>query len=253
MKQRYFSNIYWHFTGSPRNIDWGLCRCPKDILELGKPRRPKDSLETLFAILESKKLLASCTEKISKRIHTDPFCCVTDIPLMDLSLHSRYYGKVVIGFNCPKIHRLFNPVLYYPSKRFPRKIHIPPPYGEQLIVDDFDNIDTEWYDVEELPNGKFKLTRKGRQLRFQATEIDSSKIDRYFINHLKITDFSHRNAESFYQEREWRKIGDLYFDRSDVEAVIIPKRLKNITEKFILGTEDFKDLTILTWEFINMV
>ena len=121
MKQRYFSNIYWHFTGSPRNIDWGRCRRPKDILLQGKPRDPDEALDVLFAILKSKKLIAKSIEKISERLYTQSFCCVTDIPLMDIELHARYYGKVAMGFKCSSVHMSFNPVLYFPSIKFPRK------------------------------------------------------------------------------------------------------------------------------------
>ncbi|MGB0865202.1 MAG: hypothetical protein ACPGSC_01760, partial [Granulosicoccaceae bacterium] len=35
MSQRYFSNIYWHFTGSPVGVDWSKARCPKEITEQG--------------------------------------------------------------------------------------------------------------------------------------------------------------------------------------------------------------------------
>ncbi|MCX6338639.1 MAG: abortive infection system antitoxin AbiGi family protein [Candidatus Aureabacteria bacterium] len=122
MKQRYYSNIYWHFTGSPRGIDWGACKKPKDILLQGKPRPPEEALHTLFSILEIRKLLATCDERISEKLKTQKFCCVTDIPLMDLELHSRYYGEVALGFNCSRIHMDFNPVLYFSKPKFPKKI-----------------------------------------------------------------------------------------------------------------------------------
>ena len=73
MNQRYFSNIYWHFTGSPKNVDWSRCKCPKDILSQGKPQSPEVALQTLFQILKTKKLLAICSERITERIHTQKF------------------------------------------------------------------------------------------------------------------------------------------------------------------------------------
>lgn len=171
---------------------------------------------------------------------------------MDLELHSKYYGKVAIGFNSSKIHRSFNPVLYFPSRRFPRKFHIPDG-GKELIVEDYDDIDTELFDVEEMPNGKFKLNLKGPQLLLFATEIESGKIDRYFSDHLKITDFSPRIGDSFYQEREWRHIGEFHFSGSDVEAVVVPKKHKKRTQDFIFDSADFRHISIMTWEFLRVV
>jgi Putative abortive phage resistance protein AbiGi, antitoxin len=249
MKQRYYSNIYWHFTGSPKDVDWGRCRKPKDILLQGKPRPPEEALHTLLTILETKTLLATCTERISEKLSTQRFCCVTDIPLMDLDLHTQYYGEVALGFNCSRIHTQFTPVLYFPSHHFPRKWHNTP--GKDLIVDDFDDIDTHAFDVEHLPDGRFRLILKGHQLLLFATEIESNSIDRYFVDHLKITNFSPRIGESFYQEREWRQTRDFVFDGNSVEAVIVPRRLKTRAQEFMLSSKDFVQVSVLTWEFLR--
>lgn len=249
MKQRYYSNIYWHFTGSPKDVDWGRCRKPKDILSQGKPRPSEEALQTLFAILESKKLLATCTERISEKLSTQRFCCVTDIPLMDLDLHTQYYGEVALGFNCSCIHTAFTPVLYFPSYNFPRKWHTAP--GPHLTVDDFDDIDTHNFEVKQLPDGRFNLTLKGHQLLLFASEIDSKSIDRYFIDHLKITKFSPRIGESFYQEREWRHTGDFVFGGDSVEAVIVPRHLKTKAQEFMLSSAKFVEVSVLTWEFLR--
>lgn len=248
-KQRYYSNIYWHFTGSPKGVDWGRCRKPRDILLQGKPRLPDEALKTLFAILESKRLLATCTERISEKISTQRFCCVTDIPLMDLDLHTEYYGEVALGFNCSRIHTKFTPVLYFPSHHLPRKWHTAP--GPHLVVDDFDNLDTHDFDAKQLPDGRFGLTLKGQQLLLFATEIDSKSIDRYFVDHLKITSFSPKIGESFYQEREWRHTGDFVFDGGSVVAVIVPRHLKKKAQEFMLSSADFVEVSVLTWEFLR--
>jgi hypothetical protein len=250
MKQRYYSNIYWHFTGSPRQVDWARCRKPKDILLQGKPRPPEDALQTLFEILESKKLLATCTERITEKVITERFCCVTDIPLMDLELHSKYYGKVALGFDCSRIHTNFFPVLYFPSTQFPRTFR--EPYGGRtLIVDDFDNIDATEFDVKPLPDGRYRLTLKGSQLALFATVIESDRIDCYLNDRLKITNFSPQIGESFYQEREWRCVGDFEFDGKSVEAVIVPSRLKKKAQEFMRRSEDFSHVLVLTWEVLR--
>lgn len=222
---------------------------PKDILLQGKPRPPEEALHTLFAILESKKLLATSTERISEKLSTQRFCCVTDIPLMDLDFHREYYGEVALGFNCARIHTLFTPVLYFPSHHLPRKWHTTP--GKDLIVDDFDDVDTHAFAVKQLPDGRFRMTLKGDQGLLFASEIDSNSIDRYFVDHLKITNFSLRIGESFYQEREWRHTGDFIFDGNSVEAVIVPRHLKTKAQEFMLSSKDFVQVSVLTWEFLR--
>jgi hypothetical protein len=215
----------------------------------GKPRSANEALETLFAILESKKLLATCTERISEKLKTKRFCCVTDIPLMDLDLHTEYYGKVALGFNCALIHSAFTPVLYFPSRHFPRKWHTTP--GSHLVVEDFDDLDTHDFDAKKMSDGRFSLALKGYQQLLFTSEIDSKSIDGYFVDHLKITDFSPIIGESFYQEREWRHAGDFVFDRGAVEAVIVPRNLRKKTQEFMLSSVDFAEVSVLTWEFLK--
>lgn len=249
MKQRYYSNVFWHFTGSPKGVDWSRYRRPKDILLQGKPRPPEQALRILFGILDSEFLMATCTEHISQKIRTQEFCCVTDIPLLDLMLHSKYYGKVALGFNCSAIHQAFNPVLYLPRRNFPRKKHLMRD-GRTYIVEDFDDVDACDFDHEQLSDGTFQLILHHPQLRFFATEIESSTIDGYFINNLKITRFSPSIGESFYQEREWRCMGNFGFEKNWVEAVIVPRRLKQRVQEF-LNSKQYRHVTVLTWEFLR--
>jgi Putative abortive phage resistance protein AbiGi, antitoxin len=111
MSQRYYSNVYWHFTGSLKGIDWSVARSPKDILEQGAVLDDDKAVETVVKIMESRKLLATCTEKITEGLVTIPFCCVTDIPFKDPPSHALYYGKVAIGFKPKPVQRHFVPVL----------------------------------------------------------------------------------------------------------------------------------------------
>ncbi|WCK52683.1 abortive infection system antitoxin AbiGi family protein [Aneurinibacillus sp. Ricciae_BoGa-3] len=118
MQQRYYSKIYWHFTGSP-NVNWHLVKNPEDINKYGPPKADRASYEILLRILDTKKLLAKSTEKIGEGIITDKFCSTTDIPFKDLVTHAPYYGKVAIGYKAHAIQKCFMPVLYLP-------LHHPP-------------------------------------------------------------------------------------------------------------------------------
>lgn len=84
------SKIFWHFVGSPENIDWLKLKKPKDILLSGNPKKNERSWDILTAILESKKLLATCNEKLYGFRQTDKFCCVTDLPFKSLVYHRQY-------------------------------------------------------------------------------------------------------------------------------------------------------------------
>ncbi|KAA9002410.1 hypothetical protein F4V43_13405 [Paenibacillus spiritus] len=109
--QRYYSNIYWHFTGSPQ-VDWHLVERPLDIVKLRPPLDDREAAQILLRILGTRKLIASCTELLYGEKETAPFCSVTDVPFKDLPGHSQYYGRVAIGFRAPVIHESFMPVMY---------------------------------------------------------------------------------------------------------------------------------------------
>jgi hypothetical protein len=228
-KQSYFSNIYWHFTGSPVNLDWSKIKMPKDILANDKKiKDDKVAIEHLFEILDSKRLMATAVEKIEDIYETEKFCCVTDIPLKDLLLHNKYYGNVAIGFKPNIIHKLFNPVLYLnESFLYQKKINISHEYKENK-------------------DGKSTL-------KFFTEEIiqpNQEKLNKHFLNHVKFTVFSDKEDESFYQEREWRKIGDFNFEFSDIVALIFPKNeMKTVFEK--LSKYSLDEISILSWELIE--
>ena len=79
--QSYFSKIYWHFTGGPA-VNWADIRTPKEIKN--KTKSSIEAVQILKQILSSRKLLATCTEKIMGELRTNKFCCVCDIPFKDL-------------------------------------------------------------------------------------------------------------------------------------------------------------------------
>lgn len=114
------SKIFWHFVGSPENIDWSKLKKPKDILYSGNPKTNEKSWDILTKILESKKLLATCNEKLYGDRETKKFCCVTDLTIKSLVHHRAHYGNVAIGFRSSKVYLNFKPVLYTPIESFLR-------------------------------------------------------------------------------------------------------------------------------------
>ncbi|TDR52785.1 abortive phage resistance protein AbiGi (putative antitoxin) [Halomonas ventosae] len=245
MSQRYYSNVYWHFTGSPEGVDWSLARCPKDITEQGAALEPEKGAETLCLILESSKLLATCTETITDGLSTDSFCSVTDIPLKDLPSHSPYYGKVALGFKAKAIHESFVPVLYIPKQNLPAvKRLIPNPELQRMASELFGYGPGFW------EQQGMKMLHQAEQNKHEVTEIKKEEVGGFLANFLKITDFDSDPRNTYYREREWRCIGDFYFDKGNIEAVVAPKEvLPMIREK--LAELEITETSVLAWEFIE--
>lgn len=189
--QRYYSKIYWHFTGSP-DVNWSKIEMPKEIE--GKAKEPKESVKILKLILSSKKLLAGSPEKIHGEVKTNKFCSVCDIPFKDLIYHADYYGKVAIGFSSSSIHKYFNPVLYM-ERDFP----IP----DEIKVDSERKLDAEKEFDEKAPaydllSYLFGLEENSKYKKFLKKYLGELK------KFVKITRFSEKDNETFYREREWR-------------------------------------------------
>ena len=244
--QRYYSNVYWHFTGSRKGVEWHNVRKPSDLTDKGEPQPPSDAVETLKLILGSNKLKATCHERIDKELITEKFCCVTDIPIKDLQTHSPYYGKVAIGFRAAAIHKSFLPVLYIPKSNLPA-------------------IEKVGYDPELLSISNDLLAstggwgqKQGLHLRQQAertakseTLVDSSEVTGFLKNFLKITEFSTNPEDTFYREREWRHIGDFGFEKTDVEAIVVPEEHLCAVRSFLVSEAYPDNISVISWEFIG--
>jgi hypothetical protein len=245
MSQRYFSNIYWHFTGSPEGVDWSQARCPKDITEQGPVLDNEKAAETLRLILDSSMLKATCTEKISVALETDKFCCVTDIPFKDLPSHSPYYGKVAIGFKAKAIHRHFVPVLYIPKQNLPAVSKLVPNRQLQAMAGEFLRYSGGFQEQQAM-----KLLAQASHNKEEIKEIYEKEVGGFYSNFVKITDFDTDAENSYYREREWRGIGDFNFDYINIEAVVGPEEiLPSIREK--LDELKISHVNVVSWEFIE--
>lgn len=244
--QRYYSNIYWHFTGSPKGIDWREVRCPGDICKYGAILDPAAAKDTLKLILTSKKLLGSCTERVLKGLETEKFCCVTDIPLKDLPSHSPYYGKVAIGFKASAVHKTFLPVMYVPTASMPAVERLVP--NRKLVEMGFDFF--------KYP-GSFQ-EQQGQRMLAQAAlnketirEPDADAVKGFWLNFIKVTDFDTSPENTFYREREWRNIGDFQFQIGDVAAIVVPEVLIAEMRDHLEAEGYPKSISIVAWEFIE--
>lgn len=228
--QRYFSNIYWHFVGSPVGVDWHSVRTPADIVSRGAaPKTAVECLRVVESIVETRMLKATCTERISDEVVTRPFCCVTDIPLKDLPSHAPYYGKVALGFRASAIHAAFLPVLYYPTRQLPQ------------VQRGFAGAPVKRW-LPESADRIIPLLAPDPALRANP-----------FKDFLKLTDFSVDPAASFYREREWRHPGsDFHFEPEDLVAVVAPQEILDRIRQCVLDRLPGQArASMVTWEFIE--
>lgn len=240
------SRIFWHFTGSPGGVEWGQIKYPKEIIKNKKPKSPLDSFEIVKKIFNNKSLLAKCVEKVYGNRKTEKFCCVTDIPINHLNKHKEFYGEVAIGFNSNKIYKKFNPVLYIPKADIIK--------NAIEVIETIENVKIEelGLDPETAIRSEFTDNKDGTWA-MPSTIIQYAKnspLEKYLLNHLKITSFSDEPDQSFYQEKEWRKIGNFDFEHDDVEAIIVPKSLINESISF-LNSIRLTNISIISWDIIS--
>jgi hypothetical protein len=244
--QRYYSNIYWHFTGSPKGIDWRKVRCPADITKQGPILDVAAAKDTLKLILTSNKLLGSCTELIMDDLETAKFCCVTDIPLKDLPSHAPYYGKVAIGFKAHAVHKVFLPVMYFPKESMPVIEMLVP--NRKLTAMAYDFLRYQGSFQEQQANKLFSQAAQNKEV---VHKPDAEAMKGFLMNFVKVTDFDTSPENTFYREREWRNIGDFSFVLEDVAAVVVPESLIAETQAHLEDRGYPKTISVVAWEFIE--
>jgi len=244
--QRYYSNVYWHFTGSPKGIDWREVRRPADIEKQGPVLDPATAKDTLKLILTSKKLLGSCTERVVADLETAKFCCLTDIPLKDLPSHAPYYGKVALGFKATAVHKSFLPVMYIPMESMPVVEMMVPDRKLTEMAYEFLNYQGSFQEQQAL-----KLMSQAAHNKEAVFKPDADAMKGFLMNFVKVTDFDSFPENTFYREREWRNIGDFGFTADDVAAVVVPESLiGEVREHF--NKEGYpQSISIVAWEFIE--
>jgi hypothetical protein len=246
--QRYYSTVYWHFTGSPKGVNWDSMRKRSDIK--ANPKPPHEAVEIMMKILESQKLLATAKVKITEKLTTEKFCCVTDIPLKDLPLHSEIYGNVALGFRAAAIYNQFLPVFYIsqdfipPSKTIITAVEIKRQHQTK----------TTFSHSGPLPEGMLEaMFGKSCDMVLTHTEDDPS-LKGYLSNYIKITDYSVTPNETFYCEREWRKVGEFCFKPDDVAVIVVPEAYLGRMRKYIYEELEYPaTVSLIAWELIEQV
>ncbi|WLD93958.1 abortive infection system antitoxin AbiGi family protein [Alkalihalobacillus sp. AL-G] len=183
--QRYYSRIYWHFTGSPTGSFTGLLT-PDELLQKSQPKSDDESVALVESIIESQILKATGEDQVGS-YKTNAFCCTTDIPFKDLLNHSVYYGRAAIGFKANVIHDLFIPVLYLSAEHSERDQYL---NGDHPI-NDFIKLT----DFQPKKGHTFYREREWRHIgdfRFKKEDIAAIVVPDHFLKSIRgVLDYHH--------------------------------------------------------------
>jgi hypothetical protein len=258
--QRYFSDVFWHFPGSPDFPEGFWPKKPQDIFAKGlAPKEPSEGVAIVEKIAESGRLLATCSDPITNNWSTNKFCCVTDIPMKDLPHHAAFYGKVAIGFRALAVHGGgFLPVQYVPEQFLPHLEElVPAPLDPAMMKTVYEFDELEWGSGsanDRAMRGIFnQARRKAEEEGTVEKRVDEGAIGANSLaDYLKITDFSVNPADTFYAEREWRRVGDFVFEKENVAAVAAPEEHLGAVREALFDRLGYPaTLSVIAWEFVE--
>ena len=196
LKQRFSSEILWHFTGRAQVKDNDAAfKVLISILETGLKR---SDIKSEFIYFEPK---INNMETLAGY----PVCCLADIPLKDLHVHAERYGITALGFHKTKvIENHFIPVMYVNqySAAFRRFVEL-----RDKIEAHIDQNAQEIF--PELSEMLYLLGSFVKSGDLKANPIADANWDNLQVN-------------NFYYEREWRSIYDWDFKSEDLAVIILP-------------------------------
>lgn len=150
--------------------------------------------------------------------------CVADIPESALSIHCAKYGSFGLGFSRTFLVRYgFRPVMYFP---YSSGDHLGA-YGRTRLK----WIEQAFRDCCEYGAGVVggavttRTAGAPSSTRDEAMQAARTAFLRDLLPFLKPfnADLSSADAENYYLEREWRRLGNLCFRSSDVVRVYVPE------------------------------
>lgn len=229
------SEILWHFTGGPK---WNKQKCCQQT----KPKTNRKASEILLSILRTRELRVGNYHEIVRvcfkppkyrktniLLHTEPVCCVTDIPRSSLHYHAQRYGLYAIGFHRHALLNAgFHPVFYTLNSNFV----LQEMYGQldwlnSLAREGFDLVEevdkyVEKQNESDLKNKLFLLNEHIDDLGLQAHLIRMGmRKTMAFVKTFGIEEF-----DTTYSEREWRSTSPLCFNMRDVAMLILPDKTR---------------------------
>jgi len=231
MLQRYVSKELTHFVGSKLSCKDDqydlLLHILKEGMLRGSGMAPHLDDDNMIVITINPRGGFSTETQIKA-----PAVCFCDIPVNDLGLHIKKYGKFGFGLSFLKkylIPKRVNPVFYVAldSKTIGHRKRV-------LRGEHFDEM-LQLYDRlvnQILPESENEYQSESEKTcQYDAAFIKEFRsFDNFFKNEILafLKPFNNYLAESdsdnFYMEREWRVLGRVKFEIDDVHRIIVPDK-----------------------------
>ena len=217
----YTSSEFYHFVGRGTLGDnektYEILLKVLDDRCISHPPHEKGWGVTQYTSDLSKKLL-------DEELIIPTITCYCDIPFERLEIHVSKYGPFALSFKREYVIRYgARPVLYIPLRQDDRLS----PYGRVLL----EEIEQKYkgfmeHVISKIDQSKFTSHGVGKQ----TSEADEAAVwlscvmERDILAFIKPFD-SHlpdNDPANYYMEREWRKYGNLQFEPSNVQKVLVP-------------------------------
>lgn len=194
LKQRFTSEVLWHFTGRNKSEDEAYERMVS-ILRTGRLKASQEEVEFRFVNVNTKDL---------QKLAGHPVCCLADIPFKDLHIHAERYKRHALGFHKESvIGNHFQPILYV-----------------NQYADFFPRFMQAKAELEAAMNGSETAAKKFEDLmRLLASVMKSGDLK---SNPVDNPDWDQLQTNNFYYEREWRSLHDWNFTPDDLALIVLP-------------------------------
>ncbi len=217
----YTSDEFFHFVGRPSPNDHDrnyltLCKILNSGFVTHKPHRAEWGPQQLTYD-------PSC-RLLDAELVVGNMVCFCDIPKHLLSIHVKKYGY--FGLSLKRTHLVkygARPVLYFPYD--PADIHSI--YGVKAI-EDIEAVYRSASDaLENIPDPLASGRNMGRPIQSADGTFHTlaGQMGLHFLALLKPFDstLTPDHPENYYMEREWRRIGNMKFDREQIGCILVPR------------------------------
>jgi hypothetical protein len=221
--QRYVSDEHTHFVGRALGGDEARYGLLRKILREGLMTHPSHDPRIVVSIHRN--------AKISENEMYDPkVVCFCDIPVEDLAIHSKKYGKFGLSFKkSTLVKKGANPVFYIVKG----SIVFPSALKQDTRSDLFDKMVPLYHrEVEDRLPEMLAAYLESHPAERRSDPIKLSGEIGGFLNadvfaFLKFFDETKADddPDNFYMEREWRVLQNVQFSLEDVSRVIYRRSL----------------------------
>lgn len=238
--QRYVSDDLTHFVGrSLANEDQRFDLLLK-ILRAGELRTLRNPDGSQKPGVQTNLGIGWFSER---KIHEVASVCFCDIPESDLSIHMKKYSRFGLAFRKSfLLQRGTSPVFYIamdaitdykPNVDWAARLIAAGPVSREFFLNSLvsafyaKRMELFFLLVKQYQASATPEERLSTGVANLLTEIEMLMlgIDREFLSYCVPfqASLSEGHSDNFYMEREWRTIGDIQFNLSDVSRVILPQ------------------------------